>query len=80
MQHTVTQTSRPVTSLQLGNLVDVTKKEAAGMLPGSTAFYALRVALDSFRCVNECYLGISGVDTVQVEDTVSHGFSLFSCL
>ena len=47
--YSVTQSSRPVTSLQLGNLADVTKKEAAGMLPGSTSFYALRVALDSFR-------------------------------
>jgi len=49
----VTRASRPVTSLQLGNLVDMTKKEVAGMLPGSTAFYALGVALDSFKSIKE---------------------------
>ena len=46
------QASRPVTALLLGNLADVTKQEAAGMLPGSTAFYALRVAMDAFKCVS----------------------------
>lgn len=45
----VTQARRPVTALRLGNLAAVARKEAAGMLPGSTAFYALRVALDSFE-------------------------------
>ena len=48
---TVSKPLRPVTSLALGNLAEAAKKEASTMLPGSTAYYALRVALDSFRWV-----------------------------